>query len=111
MCGRSLSSCAHTTRRDAHTVRYRMTQLRELYGDRLNDPQTILELTLALGIPQHRAAVPARPEGEVSEVYRDSAYAHGATLDEQAPRATTCAPRCPRCLRRRRPRRAGPNRR
>jgi DNA-binding PucR family transcriptional regulator len=40
----------------AQTVRYRMTQLRELYGDRLNDPQTILELTLALGIPQHRAA-------------------------------------------------------
>lgn len=35
----------------AQTVRYRMTQLRELYGDTLNDPQTILELTLALGIP------------------------------------------------------------
>jgi hypothetical protein len=35
-----------------------MTQLRDLYGDRLNDPQTILELTLALGIPQYRAAVP-----------------------------------------------------
>ncbi|MDT5347769.1 MAG: hypothetical protein QOH91_1056 [Mycobacterium sp.] len=32
------------------TVRYRMGQLRELYGDRLNDPQTILELTVALGI-------------------------------------------------------------
>ena len=30
------------------TVRYRMTQLRELYGDRLDDPQTVLELTLAL---------------------------------------------------------------
>lgn len=30
------------------TVRYRMTQLRELYGDRLNDPETVLELTLAL---------------------------------------------------------------
>jgi PucR C-terminal helix-turn-helix domain len=42
----------------AQTVRYRMTQLRDLYGDRLNDPQTILELTLALGIPQYRAAVP-----------------------------------------------------
>jgi PucR C-terminal helix-turn-helix domain len=35
----------------AQTVRYRMTQLRELYGDRLNDPRTILELTVALGIP------------------------------------------------------------
>ena len=34
----------------AQTVRYRMSQLRELYGDRLNDPQTILELTVALGI-------------------------------------------------------------
>ena len=36
----------------AQTVRYRMTQLRELYGDRLNDPQTILELTVALGVPR-----------------------------------------------------------
>ncbi|MBJ7336918.1 MAG: helix-turn-helix domain-containing protein [Mycolicibacterium sp.] len=35
----------------AQTVRYRMTQLRELYGDRLNDPRTILELTVALGVP------------------------------------------------------------
>jgi hypothetical protein len=34
----------------AQTVRYRMTQLRELYGDRLNDPQTVLELTIALGL-------------------------------------------------------------
>jgi hypothetical protein len=31
-----------------------MTQLRELYGDRLNDPQTILELTVALAIPPTR---------------------------------------------------------
>ena len=30
------------------TVRYRMGQLRELYGDRLEDPQTVLALTLAL---------------------------------------------------------------
>lgn len=35
----------------AQTVRYRMTQLRELYGDRLNDPQTVLELIVALSIP------------------------------------------------------------
>jgi hypothetical protein len=34
----------------AQTVRYRMTQLRELYGDRLNDPRAILELTVALGV-------------------------------------------------------------
>jgi DNA-binding PucR family transcriptional regulator len=32
----------------AQTVRYRMGQLREAYGERLNDPQTVLELTLAL---------------------------------------------------------------
>jgi hypothetical protein len=32
----------------AQTVRYRMGQVRELYGDRLEDPQTVLELTLAL---------------------------------------------------------------
>ena len=36
----------------AQTVRYRMTQLRELYGDALDDPRTILELTVALGIPE-----------------------------------------------------------
>ena len=33
------------------TVRYRMTQLRELYGDRLTDPTTVLELTVALALP------------------------------------------------------------
>jgi hypothetical protein len=31
------------------TVRYRMGQLRDLFGDRLDDPQTVLELTIALG--------------------------------------------------------------
>ena len=31
------------------TVRYRMGQIRELYGERLNDPKTVLELTVALG--------------------------------------------------------------
>lgn len=31
------------------TVRYRIGQLRELYGDRLDDPTTVLQLTLALG--------------------------------------------------------------
>ncbi len=30
------------------TVRYRMTQVRELYGDRLDDPRAVLELVLAL---------------------------------------------------------------
>jgi sugar diacid utilization regulator len=33
------------------TVRYRMTQLRDLYGDRLEDPGTVLELVIALGVP------------------------------------------------------------
>jgi hypothetical protein len=32
------------------TVRYRMGQLRDLFGKRLDDPQTVLELTLALGV-------------------------------------------------------------
>ncbi|HWU32451.1 MAG TPA: helix-turn-helix domain-containing protein [Marmoricola sp.] len=31
------------------TVRYRMTQIRDLFGDRLNDPNVILDLVLALG--------------------------------------------------------------
>lgn len=31
------------------TVRYRMGQLRELYGERLEDPDTVLALTVALG--------------------------------------------------------------
>jgi hypothetical protein len=33
------------------TVRYRMTQLRDLYGDRLTDPEAVLELTVALAQP------------------------------------------------------------
>ena len=37
------------------TVRYRMTQLRELYGDRLTDPTTVLELTVALAVPARTA--------------------------------------------------------
>jgi hypothetical protein len=35
----------------AQTVRYRMGQLRELYGDRLDDPRTVFELVLALHGP------------------------------------------------------------
>jgi hypothetical protein len=31
------------------TVRYRMSQLRDVYGDRLDDPHTVLALTVALG--------------------------------------------------------------
>jgi hypothetical protein len=33
------------------TVRYRMTRLRELYGDKLRDPHWLLQLTVALGPP------------------------------------------------------------
>jgi len=33
----------------AQTVRYRMGQLRELYGERLDDPETVLALVVALG--------------------------------------------------------------
>jgi hypothetical protein len=40
------------------TVRYRMGQLRDLYGDRLEDPRTVLELTLALGLPRAAAGGP-----------------------------------------------------
>lgn len=49
----------HQGRRDAvaaelfvhpQTVRYRMGQLRELYGAQLEDPRTVLELVLALGV-------------------------------------------------------------
>ena len=35
----------------AQTVRYRMSQVRELYGNRLDDPRTVLELVLALPGP------------------------------------------------------------
>jgi DNA-binding PucR family transcriptional regulator len=43
------------------TVRYRMGQLRDLYGDRLEDPATVLELTIALG-----AAHPSRSSSETA---------------------------------------------
>ena len=56
----------------AQTVRYRMNQVRELYGDRLNDPQTILELTVALGIPgtgRPEAGAPGPPTTASRERY------------------------------------------
>jgi hypothetical protein len=40
----------------AQTVRYRMGQLRELYGARLEDPRTVLELVLALHGPEGPAS-------------------------------------------------------
>lgn len=42
------------------TVRYRMSRLRELYGDALDDPGTVLDLTLALAEPAALGA--GRPE-------------------------------------------------
>lgn len=42
----------------AQTVRYRMGQLRELFGDHLNDPRRILELTVALGVPRQPGTTP-----------------------------------------------------
>ena len=39
----------------AQTVRYRMGQLRELFGERLEDPRAVLELTIALGLPPREA--------------------------------------------------------
>ena len=35
----------------AQTVRYRMGQIRELFGDRLDDPRVVLDLTIALNRP------------------------------------------------------------
>jgi sugar diacid utilization regulator len=46
------------------TVRYRMTQLRELYGPRLDDPRTVLDLTVALGIDPGGAEARRRPGGD-----------------------------------------------
>lgn len=53
----------------AQTVRYRMGRLRELFGDRLDDPATVLALTIALGAsrPVDEAGgpeVPAPPAPE-----------------------------------------------
>ncbi len=43
----------------AQTVRYRMGQLRELYGDGLDDPRTVLELVLALHGPGQPSPSPS----------------------------------------------------
>jgi hypothetical protein len=48
----------------AQTVRYRMGQLRELYGERLDDPRTVLELLLAL--ERRGPAVPGSPDGSAA---------------------------------------------
>lgn len=40
------------------TVRYRMSQVRELFGDKLEDPNTVLALTIALGVGTDAPPVP-----------------------------------------------------
>jgi DNA-binding PucR family transcriptional regulator len=40
----------------AQTVRYRMSQLREIFGERLNDSHSVLELIVALSIPDAEPA-------------------------------------------------------
>jgi hypothetical protein len=47
------------------TVRYRISQLRSLYGERLEDPETVLALTVALGHPE--PGVTAQSEAPQSE--------------------------------------------
>ena len=37
------------------TVRYRMGQLRDLYGDQLEDPETVLAATIVLGLRESQA--------------------------------------------------------
>lgn len=38
------------------TVRYRLNQLREVFGDRLDDPRSILELTLAVALGESQSS-------------------------------------------------------
>ncbi len=46
------------------TVRYRMTQLREMYGDSFTDPETVLALTVALAMPSASFGDEAMPGPE-----------------------------------------------
>ncbi len=43
------------------TVRYRMNQLRELFGERLEDPEALLELTVALALAEPAATTSGAP--------------------------------------------------
>jgi hypothetical protein len=45
----------------AQTVRYRVGQLRELFGDALDDPRVVADLVVALGIPPSPPVAPAPP--------------------------------------------------
>lgn len=68
----------HQGRRDAvaaelfvhpQTVRYRMTQVRELYGEQLDDPRRVHELVVALGA--HGFSVPPDASGSVGSADRE----------------------------------------
>ena len=61
------------------TVRYRMGQLRELYGDRLDDPAAVLELVIALLAPR------PRPRPSPSAVARTGARSATACTRRPAP--------------------------
>ena len=50
----------------AQTVRYRMGQVRELFGEQLNDPQAVLELMVALN-PPRAARVGGSADGAADE--------------------------------------------
>lgn len=49
------------------TVRYRMNQLRELYGDQLDDPETVLAATVVLGIATGSKGVSRRASSAATE--------------------------------------------
>ncbi len=61
----------------AQTVRYRMGQLRELFGDRLEDPRHVLELTIALGLPPTPAEKAGCSGGGVNLLAVDPGRGHG----------------------------------
>ena len=60
------------------TVRYRMAQLRELFGDRLDDPEEVLRLTLALA--GTRPTVPTGPGLPAAAHPSTTAHAQAAQL-------------------------------
>ncbi len=45
----------------AQTVRYRVGQLRELFGDALDDPRVVADLVVALGVPPGPPVAPLPP--------------------------------------------------
>ena len=100
----------HHGRRDAvaaelfvhpQTVRYRMGQLREVFGDRLEDPRSILELTIALGLPPDRDSHAARSAGAAGQ-HRSERSEPAGRRPRSRRRASTAAPRPARARSRRR---------